>query len=101
MICQLHREGPWALLRITDTGVGMDEEQVARCFDLYWSTKRGGTGLGLSTVRRTVQEHGGTVKVISEPGRGTSFSLRLPLVQELAGRGGSEPDEGQIEEGQA
>jgi two-component system sensor histidine kinase HydH len=87
LIVQVRREGPWAELVITDTSVGMDEEQLAKCFDLYWSTKRGGTGLGLSTVQRTVTEHGGTVRVLSETGRGTSFTIRVPLVQELAGHG--------------
>jgi signal transduction histidine kinase len=87
LIVQVRREGPWAEMVITDTGVGMDEEQLSKCFDLYWSTKRGGTGLGLSTVQRTIAEHGGTVMVLSEPGRGTSFTIRVPLVQELAGKG--------------
>ena len=91
LICQLHRDGAWAELRLTDTGMGMDEEQLSKCFDLYWSTKRGGTGLGLPTVRRTVVEHGGTIDVVSDPGRGTSFTLRLPLVQELAGRPDEDP----------
>ena len=93
LIFQLARDGVWAVLRITDTGVGMDEEQLEKCFEMYWSTKRGGTGLGLSTVQRTVIEHGGTVDVVSEAGRGTSFTLRLPLVQELAGRAGREDSE--------
>ncbi len=93
LICQLRRDGSWAELRLTDTGVGMDEDQLQKCFELYWSTKRGGTGLGLSTVRRTVEEHGGTIDVLSDLGRGTSFTLRLPLVQELAGR----PDTGESE----
>ncbi|MDF1836840.1 MAG: ATP-binding protein [Planctomycetota bacterium] len=87
LIVLVRREGPWAEMVITDTGVGMDEEQLARCFDLYWSTKRSGTGLGLSTVQRTIAEHGGTVQVFSEAGRGTSFAIRVPLVQELAGHG--------------
>ncbi|HPF15622.1 MAG: two-component sensor histidine kinase [Planctomycetes bacterium] len=97
LICQLRRDGPWAELRLTDTGVGMDEEQLSRCFDLYWSTKRGGTGLGLSTVRRTILEHGGRIGVISEPGRGTSFTIHLPLVQELAGRPEHDPDQDAME----
>ncbi|MBL4770256.1 MAG: two-component sensor histidine kinase [Planctomycetes bacterium] len=87
LIVQVRRQGPWAEVVITDTGVGMDEDQLARCFDLYWSTKREGTGLGLSTVQRTIAEHGGTVHVLSEPGRGTSFTICVPFVQELAGQG--------------
>ena len=89
LIVKLIRQGTWAELSITDTGVGMDEQELERCFDLYWSTKRGGTGLGLATVKRIVREHEGTMMVVSEKGRGTSFSLQLPLLVELARR----PDE--------
>ncbi len=85
LIVRVQREGNWALLTITDTGVGMNEEEVARCFDTYWSTKREGSGLGLATARRIVEEHGGTISVFSEPGRGTSFSIVLPLAVEIAG----------------
>ncbi len=92
LIVQVRRAGPWAEIVVTDTGVGMDEDQLSKCFDMYWSTKRGGTGLGLSTVQRTVAEHGGTVRVLSDAGRGTSFTISLPLVQELAGRGNSKAE---------
>ena len=68
---------------ITDTGCGMTPEQLERCFDLYWSNKKGGTGLGLPTTKRIVEEHGGTIRVLSESGRGTSFVLTLPLAVEL------------------
>ena len=63
----------------------MDPEELERCFDLYWSTKREGTGLGLSTVRRIVEELYSTIGVVSEKGRGTSFTITLPLVQEVTG----------------
>ena len=89
LIVRLERSGPWAELSITDTGVGMSEEELERCFELYWSTKKGGTGLGLATVSRIVQQHEGTMHVLSEQGRGTSFTLSLPLLVELARR----PDE--------
>lgn len=59
--------------------------------ELYWSTKKGGTGLGLATTRRIVEQHGGTISVLSEPGCGTSFSVTLPLVVEIARTEG--PDE--------
>jgi signal transduction histidine kinase len=72
-------------LSITDTGIGMAPEKLARCFDEYWSDKKGGTGLGLSTARRIVEEHGGTIGVVSEVGRGSSFTIYLPLIVELAG----------------
>jgi signal transduction histidine kinase len=61
----------------------MSSEKVAKCFEEYWSDKPGGTGLGLSTARRIVEEHGGTITVVSEEGRGSSFSIFLPLAVEL------------------
>ncbi|MFT4540470.1 MAG: two-component system sensor histidine kinase HydH [Planctomycetota bacterium] len=86
LIVQLRREGNFAELTITDTGVGMGERELEHCFELYWSTKRKGTGLGLPTVARIIDEHEGTIEVVSEAGRGTNFRIMLPLVVELAGR---------------
>ncbi len=88
LLVRLHRVGNFAELLVTDTGVGMSPEELESCFDEYWSTKKGGTGLGLSTTKRVVEEHGGSITVVSERGRGTSFSLRIPLVVELTGLGG-------------
>ena len=69
------------VIHIRDTGVGMSEETLARIQEPFFTTKgRGkGTGLGLSTARRNLQEHGGWMSVESEPGRGTTFTLHLPL----------------------
>tara|TARA_R110002126_G_scaffold86474_5_gene208714 strand:- start:5276 stop:6004 length:729 start_codon:yes stop_codon:yes gene_type:complete len=92
LIVQVRRHGPSVEITITDTGVGMKPDQIENCFDLYWSTKKGGTGLGLSTVSRIVAEHEGSIGVVSEEGRGTSFTLRLPLLQEVAGRSGESED---------
>jgi signal transduction histidine kinase len=85
LMVRLTRSGNWVELAITDTGVGMRPEVIERCFDEYWSDKKGGTGLGLSTARRIVEEHGGSIAVVSEPGRGSSFSIFLPLFVELTG----------------
>ena len=85
IIVQLERHGSVAELAITDTGVGIEEKDLERIFDVYWSTKKSGTGLGLATVRRVIEEHEGTIEVLSEVGRGTSFSIRVPLLVELAG----------------
>jgi two-component system sensor histidine kinase HydH len=92
LIVRVRREGNWAELSITDTGIGMGPEAVAHCFDEYWSDKKGGTGLGLPTARRIVEEHGGTIHVVSEPGRGTSFTIYLPLVVEIARQPGAATD---------
>jgi two-component system sensor histidine kinase HydH len=84
LIVRVRRDGNWAELSVTDTGIGMGPEALAHCFDEYWSDKKGGTGLGLPTARRIVEEHGGTIHVVSEPGRGTSFTIYLPLVVEIS-----------------
>ena len=84
IIVRIERRGNQAELTVTDTGVGMSDEDREHCFDLYWSSKKGGTGLGLPTVRRIVEEHEGSVHVVSEPGRGTSFAILLPLLVELS-----------------
>lgn len=65
-------------LEVADTGVGIAPEHLSRVFDLYFTTREQGSGLGLSMVYRTVQLHDGTVEVESAPGRGASFRLRLP-----------------------
>jgi len=65
-------------IHVTDTGPGMSAEVLARVFEPYFSTKRSGTGLGLPTSRRIVEQHGGTLTAHSEPGRGTDFVIALP-----------------------
>jgi signal transduction histidine kinase len=67
------------LLTVRDTGRGMAPDEVARAFDDFFTTKADGTGLGLSVVRRLASDLGGAVRVESEPGRGTTFTLELPV----------------------
>ena len=68
-----------ACIEVIDTGCGISSDEMGRIFEPYFSTKREGTGLGLSTTRRILRAHGGTIDAHTEPGRGTSFTLRLPL----------------------
>lgn len=79
--------GRYALIRIEDTGVGMDQETVRRAFDPFFSTKAPGlgTGLGLATVHGIVEQNGGCVTVESEPGKGSRFSVYLPLTETTNG----------------
>ena len=66
-------------LLVRDTGTGMSKETQAKLFEAFFTTKSSGTGLGLSVVRDVAQSMGGTVTVESEPGKGSTFRVRLPL----------------------
>ncbi len=79
LILQTRLEGDSAILEVTDTGVGMTEDVASKVFDAFYSTKPGGSGLGLPTTRKIVEAHGGEITVQSEPGQGTRFTVRLPL----------------------
>ena len=64
---------------IEDTGAGMSEETLSRAFDLFFTTKREGTGLGMALARSVIDLHGGSLDVQSAPGRGTRVCVRLPV----------------------
>ncbi|MFH1863251.1 MAG: ATP-binding protein [bacterium] len=66
-------------MEFTDTGMGMDEETRQRVFEDFFTQRKDGTGLGMAIVKRIVEEHSGTISVESELGKGTRFSILLPL----------------------
>lgn len=73
-----------AQIHVIDTGPGMSSETIAKIFQPYFTTKSGGTGLGLPTARRIIEAHDGRLEVHSETGRGTDFCLTLPMTDSTA-----------------
>jgi len=66
-------------IRIADTGCGMPPEEVANAFEPFYTSKRGGLGLGLTICKEIVEQHKGTIELASEKNAGTVFIIKLPL----------------------
>jgi signal transduction histidine kinase len=77
------KSGEYAEISVSDTGIGMDNETRGRVFEPCFTTKKedNGTGFGLSTVYSMIMNHNGYINVSSEPGKGTSFKIYLPLLE--------------------
>lgn len=79
LILTTRRDGDSAVLDITDTGAGIPPESRSRIFQAFVSNRPGGSGLGLPTTRKIVEAHGGSIDLESELGKGTKFTIRLPI----------------------
>ena len=72
-------DGDYVTIRIEDNGSGIDEESLSKIFEPYFTTKASGTGLGLTVVYKVIKEHRGDIFVSSEQGKGTIFTIKLPV----------------------
>jgi signal transduction histidine kinase len=95
----LEEQRKFAVLRIADQGPGIPEEIRERIFDLYFTTKTGGSGIGLAMTYRILQLHYGSIELESSLGRGTEFLLRIPLASTEWGRRYLQPAGSQDERG--
>jgi signal transduction histidine kinase len=78
LVVRTYRTPEGVALELIDTGCGMDEHTLEHIFEAFFSTKKGGSGLGLPTAKRIIEGHGGTIEVRSQVGTGTQFTIRLP-----------------------
>jgi signal transduction histidine kinase len=79
LILSVAPRGHDAVIDVIDTGPGISPDAIGQIFQAYYTTKKSGTGIGLAMTKRIVEEHGGRIDVRSEVGKGSDFSITLPL----------------------
>jgi signal transduction histidine kinase len=80
---RLDEERGMTQIEVADTGIGIDVEDQEKVFSVFFSTKGSkGNGLGLAVTQKTIEEHGGTIRFESKKGKGTTFFIDIPIVQE-------------------
>jgi signal transduction histidine kinase len=77
---QTNRGANYCLITISDNGAGIDEETISKIFDPYFTSKSQGNGLGLTHSQNIILNHKGKIRVFSQPGRGSVFTISLPLI---------------------
>ena len=87
LVIRTRKTGNEVVIDLIDTGIGMDDRTASRVFDPFFSTRADGNGLGLPTVRKIVETHGGRMILQSELGHGTQFTLLFPSIPRLADEG--------------
>jgi signal transduction histidine kinase len=87
LVVRTSAEGGKVEINLIDTGVGMDDRTLSKMFEAFFSTKPGGSGLGLPTTEKIIAAHGGQIRVQSELGRGTQMTIELPVPARLTGAG--------------
>jgi signal transduction histidine kinase len=79
LLIRTSRSRKYAIIQISDTGSGIEPQRLEKIFDVYYSTKPGGRGLGLPIARKIIQAHNGDINIDSDLGKGTSVTIKLPL----------------------
>ena len=77
----IHHENEWAKIMIIDTGQGLNEKDINKVFDPFYTSKKEGTGLGLFVCKRIIESFNGTIKFPSKPQNGTTVTISLPLIK--------------------
>jgi signal transduction histidine kinase len=85
LVVRTAAHGDSVAIYLIDTGIGMDDYTASRMFEAFFSTKPGGSGLGLPTTQKIIDAHSGRISVQSEVGRGTQFTIELPVPARIAG----------------